>query len=96
MALPRALFMLVGGASVDRFSPRLGMAASNGARMLAISVMAAAVLGGRVETWMLYAFALVFGLADGFGLPAQMAIVPSLVDQDAWGSPCLRMGSSWS
>jgi hypothetical protein len=39
------------------------------------------VLGGRVETWILYAFALAFGLADAFGLPEQMAILPSLVGQ---------------
>jgi len=38
-------------------------------------------LGGRVETWILYAFPRAFGLAGAFGLPAQMAVLPSLVGQ---------------
>ncbi len=82
MAVPRALLMVVGGAWVDRLSPRRVMLASNAVRFGAVSVLGAVVLIGQVQPWMLYAFALVFGVADAFFYPAQMSIVPSLVEED--------------
>ena len=38
--IPRALFMLVGGALTDRFTPRLVMLASNLLRMVLVSLLA--------------------------------------------------------
>lgn len=80
--IPRALFMLVGGALTDRFSPRKLMISSNLARMILIGLLAALVLTNLIELWMLYALALLFGLADAFFFPAQTSIVPALVDKD--------------
>src|SRR5688572_7329461 len=80
MALPRALFMLVGGAYVDRLSPRLVMLASNAVRLAAVGVLGFVVLEGATAMWMLYAFALAFGIADAFFYPALTAMVPDLVD----------------
>jgi MFS family permease len=80
MALPRAGLMLVGGAYVDRLSPRLVMLGSNVVRLLAVGVLGLVVLEGAAAMWMLYAFALVFGVADAFFYPAQTAMVPELVD----------------
>lgn len=82
MAVPRALLMLVGGVWVDRLSPRRVMLGSNAVRLVAVSLLGAAVLAGAAELWMLYAFALVFGVADAFFYPAQTSIVPELVDSD--------------
>lgn len=82
MAIPRALFMVIGGVSVDRFSPRVVMLGSNAVRLVAVTVMGLVVLTGVQQLWMLYAFALVFGVADAFFFPAQTSIVPELVDQD--------------
>ena len=82
MAVPRALLMLIGGVSVDRLSPRRVMLASNAVRLVAVSVLAMVVFAGAVELWMLYAFALVFGVADAFFFPAQTSIVPQLVEPD--------------
>ncbi len=82
MAVPRALFMLIGGVSVDRLSPRRVMLGSNAVRLVAVGALGAVVLTGAVELWMVYAFALVFGIADAFFYPAQTSIVPELVDQD--------------
>ncbi len=76
--IPRALFMLVGGAVTDRFSPRSVMMAANVVRLVVVSLLAAVTLAGIVQVWMLYVFALVFGLADGFFFPAQNAIVPQI------------------
>lgn len=80
--IPRALFMLVGGALTDRFTPRRLMISSNLARMGLTGLLAAVVLANLVQLWMLYIFALLFGLADAFFFPAQTSIVPKLVGKD--------------
>ena len=80
MAVPRALLMLIGGVSVDRLSPRRVMIGSNAVRLVAVTALGIVVLAGLAELWMLYAFALVFGVADAFFFPAQTSIVPDLVE----------------
>jgi MFS family permease len=80
MAVPRAVLMLVGGAYVDRLSPRLVMLGSNAVRLVAVAALGLIVLQGSAAMWMLYAFALVFGVADAFFYPAQTAMVPELVE----------------
>lgn len=80
--IPRALFMLVGGALTDRFSARFLMLASNVFRLVLVSGLAVLVFSGAVQLWMLYILALAFGLADAFFYPAQNAIVPRLVSKD--------------
>jgi MFS family permease len=82
MAIPRALFMLIGGVSVDRLSPRRVMIGSNAVRLVAVAVLGVVVLAGLAELWMLYVFALVFGVADAFFFPAQTSIVPQLVEPE--------------
>lgn len=88
-AIPRALFMLVGGALTDRLSPRALMLGSNLARMGLVATLAALTMAGSIELWMIYAFALIFGLADAFFFPAQSAIVPRLI-----GTERLQTGNS--
>ncbi len=80
--LPRAAFMLVGGAVTDRFAPRHVMVVADVTRGLLTAAMAAAVLTGFVQMWMLYGFALTFGLVAGFAVPAENSIVPTLVRRD--------------
>ncbi len=79
--IPRALFMLVGGAFVDRFSPRSVMLASNFARFVLVALLALLVLTNTIQLEMLYGFALAFGLADAFYFPGQTAIVPQLLPE---------------
>lgn len=79
MAVPRAVLMVVGGAYVDRLSPRTVMLVSNAVRFVAVAALGAIVLAGAAQLWMLYIFALVFGIADAFFYPAHTAIVPDLV-----------------
>lgn len=80
--IPRALFMLLGGALTDRFTPRALMINSNLARMLLTGLLAALVATNLIQSWMLYALALVFGLADAFFFPAQTSMVPKLLDRE--------------
>jgi len=71
--------MLVGGALVDRLSPRAVMLASNFVRMLLVRAAGAAVLTTACNVWMLYIFAVVFGSASAFYFPAQSAMIPRLL-----------------
>ncbi|MBK9746727.1 MAG: MFS transporter [Chloroflexi bacterium] len=82
MGIPRALFMLIGGALVDRFSPRTIMLVTNAARLVLVGVLAALTLSDAIQLWMLYGFALLFGLADAFYFPGQSSIVPQILDKD--------------
>ncbi len=88
-SIPRALFMIVGGAFVDRFSPKRVMFASNLLRMLLVGLLALLVLTNSTQLWMLYALALAFGIADAFYFPAQNAMVPALLGKDQ-----LEMGNT--
>ena len=81
-AIPRALFMLIGGALTDRFSPRTLMLASNAARFVLVSLLAGLVLTNSIEMWMLYTLAVFFGIADAFFYPAQSSMTPQLVKKD--------------
>jgi MFS family permease len=79
--IPRAAFMLLGGAITDRFSPRWVMFVADIIRLALTAMMALVVLTGMVEIWMIYAFSLGFGLVAGFAIPAQNSIVPKLVEE---------------
>jgi len=80
-AIPRAVFMLLGGALSDRFSPRSLMLYSNVIRSVLVGIVAALVLSGRAELWQLYLMAGIFGVVDAFFYPAISAILPMLVDE---------------
>ena len=80
-AIPRAVFMLVGGAFSDRFSPRSLMLGSNLIRGVVVGALAMLVLTGRAELWHLYVLAGTFGVVDAFFYPAVNTIVPMLVPE---------------
>ncbi|UCH89011.1 MAG: MFS transporter [Thermoplasmata archaeon] len=79
VAVPRALFMLVGGALTDRISPRMVMIGSNFLRLMLVLSITALVFTDIIKMWMIYFFALAFGVGDGFFYPAQLAIIPQIV-----------------
>lgn len=81
-AIPRALFMLVGGALTDRFSPRTLMLASNAARFVLVSLLTVLVFTNSIGMWMLYTLAILFGIADAFFYPAQSSMPPQLVKKN--------------
>lgn len=85
MAIPRAVLMVIGGAYVDRLSPRRVMLLSNAVRFVAVFALGVAVVAGVAQFWMLYVFALIFGIADAFFFPAQQAMVPALVPGEQLG-----------
>jgi MFS family permease len=81
-AIPRAVFMLVGGALTDRWSPRRVLLASALARMALVALIAWTTFTGRIDMPLVYVAALLFGLADAFSFPAQAAMPPRLLDDE--------------
>ncbi|MEJ2089349.1 MAG: MFS transporter, partial [Gammaproteobacteria bacterium] len=79
MAVPRAVFMLVGGAVTDAYSPRVVLLASNCVRMGLVLCLAVFTWDETITVWMIYAIAVVFGLADAFMFPASSAFPPRLL-----------------
>jgi MFS family permease len=92
--IPRAVFILIGGAITDRFSPRTIMLASDVVRMILTGLMAAVIFTGTIQIWMLYVFGLAFGLVAGFAIPASNSIVPMLVaEEDLQAGNSVSMGT---
>jgi len=80
MALPRAAFMLIGGAVVDRMSPRRVLLVSRSVNAAFVTLLAVLVLTGAIKMWMLYLIAVGIGLSTAFAYPAGSAILPQLVE----------------
>lgn len=78
-SVPRAAFMLVGGALTDRVSPRAVMLASNALRALLVAVLAALIAVDGARLWHLYLIAAAFGVVGAFFHPAFMTMTPRLV-----------------
>jgi MFS family permease len=80
--IPRGLFMLVGGALTDRFSPRAIMLVADILRLFLTALMAVLVFSGAAQMWMVYCIALGFGLVAGFAIPASNSIIPHIVPEE--------------
>ena len=75
MGIPRAVFLLLGGAIVDRMSPRRVLMASKLANAMLLAMLALAATDADMRVIDVLAFAL--GLAQAFGIPAGTALMPA-------------------
>jgi MFS family permease len=82
-AVPQAALLLVGGVFVDRIGPKLTIIASDVLRTLIMVVFAIVVAGGEVKPLLLGALAVMFGVVDGFFLPAVNSAPRYLVRRDS-------------
>lgn len=82
MALPRALFLLVGGAVVDRMSPRRVLLVADGVNAVLVGALAALVLTHSISIQWIYVLSVGIGLASAFAYPAGSALLPKLVAPD--------------
>ena len=89
-AIPRTVFMLVGGALTDRVSPRRVLLTTSVARMILIGILGALVWFDRVQLWQIYLLTVAFGIANAFSIPAAGALVPTLVKPRAAPTRKLR------
>ncbi|MEA2620663.1 MAG: hypothetical protein QOC97_1436, partial [Chloroflexota bacterium] len=78
-AIPRGVFMLLGGVLADRVSPRDLALGSNVLRAVLTTVVAGLVIGGGVQIWQLALVGALFGTVDAVFLPAINTLVPRLV-----------------
>lgn len=76
------VFMLIGGAFVDRLSRRAVMITADVVSGLAIGVVAVMTATGHAHVWALVLLAFTFGLADAFFMPASTAIMRDLLPED--------------
>jgi MFS family permease len=81
-SVPRALFMLLGGAVTDRLSQRTVMLLSDVLRCALTGLLAGLVLTGSVHLWMVYILSLLGGLISSFFTPASSSIVPQLLEAE--------------
>ncbi len=81
-AIPRALFLFVGGAVVDRMSARRVMLVSRAVNCVFVAVLAVLVVLGQIQMWEVYVLSLGIGLSTAFVYPAGSAILPQLVEKD--------------
>jgi hypothetical protein len=79
MSVPRAAFVLVGGALVDRHSPRVVLLLAKLANAALLALLAALVWFDALPLPMLYAIAAGIGLATAFSYPASSALLPRTV-----------------
>lgn len=94
-AVPRALFMLIGGVLTDRLSPRLLLIGTNLLRFLSMGLLALGTWRGSVSIEQIYVLVLVFGLADAFAWPAQSAMPPRLLEPaELGGGNALLQGTA--
>lgn len=94
--LPRAIMMLVGGAIVDRTSPRNVMLITNLLRCGLVFLLAFLIFINQINLPIIFGIALLFGLADAFFYPAATSIVPSVVKkEDLKSGNAIMQGSVW-
>lgn len=79
VGIPRALFILIGGAMVDRHSPKQVLMLSKHFNTLLLGVLGVLVLSGELQLWMVYCLAAAIGIASAFSFPSAMAIMPHVV-----------------
>ena len=79
LGVPRALFILIGGAVVDRHSPKQVLMLSKHANTVLLGTLALLVLFDRLTLPLVYALALGIGLSTAFSIPAATSLLPRVV-----------------
>lgn len=80
--LPRAVFLLVGGAVTDRYSAKGLLVVANGVQGVFMTLLGVAALSWFTPLWLLYAISFLNGLVSAFGLPAFTSMLPRVVSPD--------------
>ncbi len=81
-AIPRAAFMLVGGAVIDRFSARRILLVTAAIRTVLVGTVALLLWADWMHLWHLYLLTFTFGVSDAFSFPAGPALMPTLVQPE--------------
>ncbi len=79
LGIPRALFILLGGAVVDRYSPKRVLMLSKHVNTALLGALALLVLFDRLTLPLVYLLALGIGLSTAFSIPAGTSMLPQVV-----------------
>jgi MFS family permease len=79
MSVPRAIFILLGGALVDRYSPKSMLMISKYLNTVLLGLLAAMVFSGHMSLPIISALALAIGFASAFSIPAGTSMLPNVV-----------------
>ncbi|WP_163995083.1 MFS transporter [Pyxidicoccus caerfyrddinensis] len=79
MSVPRAVFMLVGGAVVDRYSPKRVLMWTKHVSTVLLLALAALVFTGNISTGSLSLLAFGLGLAMAFSIPSGTSLLPHVI-----------------
>jgi len=80
--IPFALFAIAGGVLSDRVGPRRTMIASDVIRTICQAAVAALLLTGTAEVWMLVVASALYGACAAIFMPALMGLIPQTVPPD--------------
>lgn len=80
-SLPRAVFILIGGALVDRHSPKTVLLLTKWVNFALLGLLAALTATGGITLAGVYVLTLAIGLATAFSYPAGSAILPQAVPE---------------
>jgi MFS family permease len=86
--------LLIGGVLADRYSRKLLLIGSDGARAVVIASLAAADASGHLTFGLLIVFVALHGLGSGLFQPAFGGIIPLLVEEPSLGSANALIGIS--
>ncbi len=76
VGIPRAVFILVGGAVVDRFSPQRVLMLTKYVNTVLLAVLALGVWQGALALPAIYAMSLALGISSAFSIPSGTSILP--------------------
>lgn len=79
IGVPRAVFILIGGALVDRYSPKQVMMLTKYINTLLLGALAALIFSNALQLWMVYIIALGLGLSTAFSIPSGTSMLPRVV-----------------
>jgi MFS family permease len=79
VSVPRALFILVGGALVDRYSPKRVLLITKHVSTVLLALLALGVFTGTLTLPIVYLLALGIGLASAFSIPSATSMLPHAV-----------------
>ncbi len=79
MSIPRALFILIGGALVDHYSPKQVLMLTKYINVLLLGLLSALVLSNHLTMPLVYLLALAIGLASAFSIPSGSSLLPNVV-----------------
>jgi MFS family permease len=78
-SIPRAIFILVGGALVDRYSPKAVLMLTKHVNTVLLAVLALLVWTGNASLMAISVLALGIGLASAFSVPSGTSMLPHVV-----------------